>query len=407
MHLTPGGSLPKTYPNSTQSLEKDWTVLYVFNGDNDLKENTSHQFMDLVKGGAPEDSYVVGFCARGDLEWAPGNIGRKLHHTVSNLFRKKKQAEVPAPWEGNRVFVVDGKGSWRDPVAAPEGEISSGATITDFLKWGIRSFPSKRVAVIFSTHGDGHNGVLMDGRGKEMSLPTLRKSLEAARDEHGRELDLVAFESCNMAQTEVAYELHEVARAMVASPTVLYGTPWEHPEALGEITRAESGIQAATRLVEKAKTTFGSGTPSISAIDLDEMPAFKQLLDRFGGQLLQSDISETVLERAIYSARSYGRAEQGYSKPQRELIDLYGFCHEIITNPSVGDSPALQSAREVREAVGKLVPSFMDRLADHGEGHGLSIYTPTMRGLFKPLADEYNELKMSREGDWDDFIAKR
>ena len=49
----------------------------------------------------------------------------------------------------------------------------------------------------------------------------------------------------------------------------------------------------------------------------------------------------------------------------------------------------------------------MDRQADHGEGHGISIFTPTMQGLFKPLGDKYPNLKMSLEGDWDDFIAKR
>ena len=108
--LTPAINSPKAYPPVTTRPEKEWTVLYVFNGDNDLKENTSHQFMDVVKNGAPDDSYVATFCARGDLEWAPGNIGRKLQHTVSNLFRKKKSIEVPSDWEGNRVFVVDPKG---------------------------------------------------------------------------------------------------------------------------------------------------------------------------------------------------------------------------------------------------------------------------------------------------------
>jgi len=398
---------PSSYPPARPLPEKEWTVLYVFNGDNDLKENTSHQFMDVVKTGAPTDSYVAGFCARGDLEWAPGNVTRKLHHSLSRLFRGKKQAEVPQPWEGNRVFEVSPEGGWSDPVASPEGEVSDKSTISDFLRWGIRSFPSRKVAVIFSTHGDGHNGVLMDGRGREMSLPDLRESLEVAKAEHGGELDLVGFESCNMAQTEVAYELHDVARAMVASPTVLTGTPWEHDDVLGAISGAASGLEAATRLVEKAKTSFGSGTPSISAVNLDEMPGFKKLLDRFSKELLESDIRESVLERAIYGARSYSRAVQGYTKPQRELIDLYGFCGELLQNSQVPRGPAVETASKIQESLKQVVPNFMDRQSNYGEGHGLSIFTPTMRGLFKPLGSDYPELKMSLEGDWDDFIAER
>ena len=398
---------PKAYPPVTSRPEKEWTVLYVFNGDNDLKENTSHQFMDVVKNGAPDDSYVATFCARGDLEWAPGNIGRKLQHTVSNLFRKKKPVEVPSNWEGNRVFVVDPKGGWTDPVAAPEGEVHQGATISDFLKWGIESFPSRHVAVVFSTHGDAHNGVLMNGQGKEMPLPELRGTLEDAAALHGRELDLVAFESCNMAEAEVAYALHDVARALVASPTVLYGVPWNHAEALKQIADSKDGLTAAVGLVDKAKECFGEGTPSISAIDLDQMPKLKDARDRFGHNLLRSDINESSLERMIYAARSYGRAAQGYSKPQRELIDLFGFCREVLKNGQSREGPAAESAREVCELLPQVVPNFMDRQESYGEGHGLSIFTPTMRGLFKPLGDKYPKLKMSLEGDWDDFLAKR
>jgi hypothetical protein len=398
---------PRQYPKPGSLPEKDWTVLYVFNGDNDLKENTSHQFMDIVEKGAPENSYVASFCARGDLEWAPGNIGRKLAQTVSNLFRKKKDVEVPSDWVGNRVFVVDPKGGWSDPVAAPEGEVHQGATISEFLKWGIKSFPSKHVAVVFSTHGDAHNGVLMNAKGKEMPLPELRETLEGAAEEHGRELDLVAFESCNMAEAEVAYELHDTARAMVASPTVLFGVPWNHPEALEKIAGADDGLQAAVNIVETAKETFNDGTPTISAVDLDKMPQLKDTLDRFSQNLLESDIGESTMERMIYNARSYGRAAQGYSKPQRELIDLYGFCREVLTNNRVEKGPATRSAQEVCDLLPEIVPNHMDRQDGYGEGHGLSIFTPTMRGLFKPLGDKYPKLKMSLEGDWDDFLAKR
>jgi hypothetical protein len=247
----------------------------------------------------------------------------------------------------------------------------------------------------------------MNGEGKEMPLPELRETLEGAARLHGRELDLVAFESCNMAETEVAYELHDVARAMVASPTVLYGVPWNHAEALNQITDSKNGLEAAVGLVDKAKEKFGDGTPSISAIDLDQMPRLKETLDRFGHNLLNSDINESTLERMIYAARSYGRATQGYSKPQRELIDLFGFCREVLKNGQTREGPAAESAREVCELLPQVVPNFMDRQEGYGEGHGLSIFTPTMRGLFKPLGEKYPKLKMSLEGDWDDFLIKR
>lgn len=399
-------SLAPHYPKTVPGTKKDWTVLYVFNGDNDLKENTSHQMMSLAKNGTPEDSYVAAFCARGDLEWAPGNIGRKLHHTLSNLGRKK-EVVVPSAWEGNRVFVLGQEKHLPEALTAPVGEVSQAATISDFLEWGIRSFPSNHVAVIFSSHGDGHHGILMDGKGKEMSLPELRQTLEAAKAAHGKDLDLVGFESCNMSQVEVAYELHEVADAMVASPSVLYGTPWNHPIALESILKADGGLAAARNMVENAKTKFGEGTPTVSALDLEKMPQLRNSLDEFSKDLLKGDISESTLERLIYNARSYGRAQAGYTKPQRELIDLYGFCQELLKNPQVPDCAARESAKRVQGTLKELVPSFMDRQANLGEGHGISIFAPTMRGLLKPLGKLYPQLKMSLEGDWDDFIAKR
>ena len=210
-----------------------------------------------------------------------------------------------------------------------------------------------------------------------------------------------------MAEAEVAYELHDVARALVASPTVLYGVPWNHAEALKQIADSKDGLTAAVGLVDKAKECFGEGTPSISAIDLDQMPKLKDALDRFGHNLLRSDINESSLERMIYAARSYGRAAQGYSKPQRELIDLFGFCREVLKNGQSREGPAAESAREVCELLPQVVPNFMASQESYGEGHGLSIFTPTMRGLFKPLGDKYPKLKMSLEGDWDNFLAKR
>lgn len=387
--------------------KKDWTVLYVFNGDNDLKENTSHQMMSLVEQGAPEDTYVAAFCARGDLKWAPGNLGRKAWHTLTHLFQGKKDPEVPSDWKGNRVFTIENHKVLSEPLASPDGDIAEPATIGDFLKWGIRSFPSERVAVIFSSHGDGHFGFMMNGKGHEMSLPELRGVLEQARAEHGGELDLVGMESCNMAQTEVAYELHDVARAMVASPTTLYGHPWNHPSALKGISESKTGLEAAKTIVNQATTDFGEGTPTISALDLDRMPELKVALDQLGDDLLKSDISPAVLERIIYSSRSYGRASGGAIKPQRELIDLHGFCEQLLNHPRIEKGAATRSALQVTELLDQVVPVYLDRQSDWGEGHGLSIFTPTARGLFKKLDDDYTELKMSREGDWDDFIAQR
>lgn len=119
------------------------------------------------------------------------------------------------------------------------GEVNTGDpnTLASFIQWGTQAFPSNYRALVIMGHGGGWRdvnagagGVSWLGSSKEVGYDEtsgedaltsleLRQALQAG----GTRFDLIAFSSCMMGMTEVAYDLDGYCDVVVASEETMFG----------------------------------------------------------------------------------------------------------------------------------------------------------------------------------------
>lgn len=107
--------------------------------------------------------------------------------------------------------------------------MDAGATLQDFLTWGVRSCPAERTLLVLWDHGNGYYGYGGDENfaNKSMSLPTLASALQGFQAATGVTLDYIGFDACLMATLEVAKMLQPYARYLGASQELEPGSGWD------------------------------------------------------------------------------------------------------------------------------------------------------------------------------------
>ena len=105
-----------------------------------------------------------------------------------------------------------------------QSSMASWETLSDFLKWGVDTYPAERYIAILWNHGGGTLG----GYGKDevynsmLSLGDIQKAFQ----DTGYHFDAVGFDACLMATFETAYALKDSADYLIASEEVEWGYGW-------------------------------------------------------------------------------------------------------------------------------------------------------------------------------------
>lgn len=216
---------------------RDWTVLYVLNGDNDLREAATLDLVELDREGAPENVNVVAQLYRGDLAWSKNNLSRKL----KTLFKPEPKPAVASDWRGVKTYEVRHQGeATRTLPYQNEGSPSDPESLRSFVSWAMKRFPAEHYAVVVSGHG-GPDGTLSDARGKRMPFEALAQALQEGAREAGESVDVLLLDSCSTASEQTADALKGAADFLVASPEKVPYRGWsekatmdflkQHPQA--------------------------------------------------------------------------------------------------------------------------------------------------------------------------------
>jgi cysteine peptidase C11 family protein len=203
---------------------RDWTVLYVLDGDNDLREPSTLDLVELDQKGAPENVNVAAQVYRGDLKWNLHNFGKK----VGNLFKPDPPAAVNPDWRGMKVFEVRHQNSTEttDRVEFQDSTSPSDPnSLENFVAWGMQKYPAKNYAVVLTGHG-GPDGLLSDSAGTKMPFKQVSTALKAGAKRAGSELDVILFDSCSTASDKMAETMQGSAKFLVASPGKISARGW-------------------------------------------------------------------------------------------------------------------------------------------------------------------------------------
>lgn len=287
------------------------------------------------------------------------------------------------------------------PVLQEMGKIDMAKVevLADFIKFAVEKYPAEHYALVIGDHGAGWQGAISnDSHGTFMSTPNIRKAIEMS----GKKLDVLGFDCCLMATSEVATEMKEAGvNYMVGSQQNEGGDGWPYTSlltkrSLGELDRAlrmKLDIpprELAIKMVDNAATDQYS-LPTLSATDLSKMKDLADATNLFAGQIMLTDTPNSVF-KAIAKKTEY------FNNGMR---DQFHFAELVATSPDIKDEQLKKAAKMMTEAIGKAVIKE-EHSTRHPNAHGLSAEIPTYGGA----RAGYTDLEYAKRTLWDEAMNK-
>lgn len=317
-----------------QPKKAKWTVLYYFDGKNNLSSMAKHSFNSIDKVGSDENVNLV------------AELGLMKQDVVRGLVN---------PGAGTANFENLG-----------DVDMGSAQHLEEFLEWGMKEYPAEHYAVVLWNHGAGFKGILTDDEHQSIvTTQQLADTLESVGRKMNSKIEVVNFNACLMNQAEVAYEIRNGADYAVGSQEVeaglriplpgVFGTTPQHTvaENLKAVNGDLTGEELAKLFVYEAGNQFGKSvfTPTQSAIKLDEMSAVRDAGEELAGALLgelQKDPSLVdTLRKTIRKSQNYAKID-AHIEPYCDYRDLGDFAKNVAKNDKLA-TPAVKAAAEKLE----------------------------------------------------------
>ncbi|MBI5853062.1 MAG: hypothetical protein HZB39_18790 [Planctomycetes bacterium] len=366
---------------------RQWTIAVYLGGDNNLEVGAMRD-LEEMKAGMPASGVEV----------------------VVLLDRLKDPLDGPDDWSDTRVLRLR-PGAEPDTIATPgELDTTSPEVLAGFVSGVFQRFPAPHHAVVIWDHGAGWPGVVSDddrpsGRPDGvMAMPDIRRALRTAITTSllFPSIDLIAFDACVMAHLEVAIELGDLAKVLVASQAKVAGTGFPYREVLARFAASTDAKAVAAGIVAdfgKTSEDEHENDATLSAIDLRKTPAVARALDALALKCMPAmDTLWKDFARALFFAEAYQPRVDRLARGANRSVDLI----DVVQRLRRGDGfPAANEIATLERAVADAVIAN-----HHGEmrrlSHGLSVFGPV--GTQQYDAD-YSGLWMGDANAWTSLLV--
>jgi len=391
----------------------------------------------------PANAWMVLYyiCDEGDLSgWGIYDVERELLEAVHTNVKTLVMIDPGAVWEvtgtANAWYVDVG---WHSLTPMEDlGEVSMGApaSLSNFVIWARTTYgPASHYALVLQDHGGGWQGVCWDNvpsSGDFLSLAELHSALDTVKTSTGIVFDVIGFDGCEMAYTEVAYQIKDHAQVMVASQDVgwFYG-PGESPTGNPpEGTGGWPNYWVITHLSAVSSTTDAVGFATIIVNDwkdfwehyqpLDTWPSYADHFLTISAVRLGSTYGMTNLNTALgnfaqclkdriptYETQIWASRDLAAGFGSTHDIDLYNFV-DLVDARNMGETAQMRSAMKgIRDSITKMVCAEWHE-PNHRIAHGLNIFFPSTFGMYTLAKLRQYSLtdfgKSSGGANWDSFI---
>ncbi len=207
-----------------------------------------------------------------------------------------------------------------------------------------------------------------------LSVYELNDLISYASSLLGRKLDMLAFDSCYMAMLEVAYQVKDSVKYLVASQDCEEKDGWEYKRVI-EALASDSVVRVGKHLLysyEKAQLSKGHDRYSLSLLDLSALDSFADHFDA----LIKKMVTNENLLRTLCSARMVLHPVTGlhFYVDLKEFLEVL-FSH-LMDKPITYEVESLMSEiLNVREQLGFLIDASVVGFGCRAL-HGCSIYFP-------------------------------
>ncbi len=349
-------------------VHKKWTFLHYGAGDNNLSSLIKGDVDEMEKVGSDANTHVISM-----LDQEYGDC--KTYYITQN-----NESGLQSP-------VLQNHGSHVD--------MSDPKTLANFIAWGVKNYPSDNVAVILGSHGGGTMGALADDKdGNFMSPQGLKQAFQEAEKMTGKKIDVLGFDCCLMANTEVAYELKDVADFIVASEESEGGNGWPYHNVLNESVLKNLQDALAKKLTISpeafAKKIVGNASgvqqdlPTMSSIDTSKMNGVATAIDGFAKAIIDGDSGDIL--------RNISKRTEKFS----EFKDIYHFCEQVANSNEITDNKLKAEAKKVMAALDEAIIANQSSYK-YPNAHGLQMEIPAS-GI---TSDWYYELQFAQDTHWE------
>lgn len=355
---TPEAVAPAGFPKSK------WTVLNYCAADNNLYAYIYDDAASMEKTGSNPSVQLV----------------TQLDHQGAGAFRFRVEKDRESGPEAERR--ID------SPVLQSLGPVnmSDPKTLSDFITWGIKSFPAERYMLIIADHGKGWEGMIEDESHKGwMSVPQLKQALDTAQQATGQKLDVLGFDACQMAAVEVASEIKDNAKFMVASQALEGREGWPYSQILGQGQLADihqahlfkSDVEArqVVDMVVQSAAENKDILPTMSAFDLSKMEGLEKSLKTFSAELVAAGGTTAQLRELRSKTQAFGF-----------VYDLGDFLKRV--GDSAGADKQIKLKKAAEECLAHLSQVIVaeHHTSDNPGATGLSVELKRTKGPYDKLA---------------------
>jgi len=367
-------SIGKREEQEPATPPKKWTIMHYSAADNNLTSYLVTDVNEMEKVGSTENMNLVV-----QLDKGGDNCKRYYLEPDGNM------SEITSP-----VIKDLGSTNMSDP-----------KVMGSFIAETMKKYPAEHYALIISDHGYAWKGAVEDdSHNGWMTTPDVRKGIELGEKEAGKKIDVLGFDACLMATSEVGYEMKDAANYLVASEQTEGANGWPYtplltPKLLKNLDKALrsklniSPEEFAKKIVNSAEGDQGT-LPTMSATDLSKMRDLGKAADNFGKAILKTDTSNALLKSIIGKTQSF----YGFK-------DQYHFAEQIANHEEITDEKLKEAAKGMMSAIKSAVIAEQHS-SRYPNAHGLTAEIPSYGGV----GTGYGALKFRADTQWAEAMNK-
>ncbi|CAH2214313.1 clostripain-related cysteine peptidase [Tepidibacter aestuarii] len=178
------------------NAQKDWTVLIYINGNNDIEPEIRQAMLAIKNVDINENVNVL--VQIGREEWALVKIIRPLDTLP----------ESDDKWVGVRRYYFE-KTKCTLIEDLKKTNMADPMCLYEFIKWGIKNYPSEKYMLIIGGHGCVLKGALADYSQDNpymMGIPEINTAIDKACKEVNNKIDILVIDMCYFNLLEIIYE---------------------------------------------------------------------------------------------------------------------------------------------------------------------------------------------------------
>ncbi|MHB2019740.1 MAG: clostripain-related cysteine peptidase, partial [Candidatus Xenobia bacterium] len=264
----------------------------------------------------------------------------------------------------------------------------------------------------------GYRGVSFDTmHDSTIGTTGLKAALETVEKRTGVKPDVLVFDACEMAQTEVAYQMRDRARVLVGSEEEIGDVGLPYAQWLGELqTHPKMDAEELGRAIvqksaddESDRTDNGEddAASQLSALDLSHVGGLKKAVDKLADALVDSHARPALLTHVLQASKRFDKGS--HARPANNYRDLGDIANILLHSQQITSPAARRAAQSVQHALSQVVLSNETEADGMARATGLSIYLPPHFTKDEAVADEryddhgvthYPDLDFAHDSHW-------